>query len=555
MKKNYNNGKECKRFEEGQQPVGWVLGNLPRSEEDKERSNEKRRQTNLERYGSSAPLGSEEIKEKAKQTNLKRYGVENPSQSKEVKEKRTQTFINKYGVSNPMQSEEVQERLYRTNLEKYGVGNTFASKEVQEQIKKTNIEHYGTEYPMQSKEVQEKSKQTLLKNYGVSNPLKSKEIKEKVLQTNNERYGGNSPLVSEDVKQKAIETLKANYGVENPMYSEEVKEHLKQTNQKRYGVDFTFQSDEVKKKVSETCKERYGYTWACMRPEARMGYSNDSVPNKEFASLLDTNNIQYEREFPIGKYSYDFKVGNILIEINPFATHNSIWDPFGGNGITETYHQKKSQNAEKQGYQVIHIFDWDDTNKVINLLKTQEKVYARKCKVSNVTQDEMVEFENKYHLQGYCRGQGVCIGLYYNEELVSLMTFGKPRYNKNYQWELLRYCSSKNVVGGAKKLFKHFIKEQNPESIISYCDRSKFQGKVYTKIGFKLKSDGSPSCHWYSPKDNNHITDNLLRDRGFDQLFNTNYGKGTSNEELMIEHGFVPIYDCGQAVYEWRCNK
>ena len=132
------------------------------------------------------------------------------------------------------------------------------------------------------------------------------------------------------------------------------------------------------------------------------------------------------------------------------------------------------------------------------------------------------------------------------------MSFGNSRYNKNYQYELLRYCSSRNVIGGAEKLFKHFIKTYNPESIISYCDRSKFRGDVYKKLGFTLKSEGKPSCHWYRPKDSKHISDGLLRQRGFDQLFGTNYGKGTSNEELMIEHNFVPIYDCGQDTYVWE---
>ena len=50
----------------------------------------------------------------------------------------------------------------------------------------------------------------------------------------------------------------------------------------------------------------------------------------------------------------------------------------------------------------------------------------------------------------------------------------------------------------------------------------------------------------------NKITDNLLRQRGYDQLFGTNYGKGTSNEQLMIQNGWLPVYDCGQAVYTWR---
>ena len=53
-------------------------------------------------------------------------------------------------------------------------------------------------------------------------------------------------------------------------------------------------------------------------------------------------------------------------------------------------------------------------------------------------------------------------------------------------------------------------------------------------------------------KGKNKITANLLRQRGYDQLFRTNFGKGASNDELMIEHGWLPVYDCGQLVYEFR---
>ena len=61
-------------------------------------------------------------------------------------------------------------------------------------------------------------------------------------------------------------------------------------------------------------------------------------------------------------------------------------------------------------------------------------------------------------MQGPVRGQTVCLGLIHEGELVQIMTFGKPRYNKNYQWELLRLCTNSdyNVLGGASKLFKNF---------------------------------------------------------------------------------------------------
>jgi hypothetical protein len=134
------------------------------------------------------------------------------------------------------------------------------------------------------------------------------------------------------------------------------------------------------------------------------------------------------------------------------------------------------------------------------------------------------------------------------------MTFGTPRYNGNYQWELLRYCSSCNVIGGGMKLFQAFIKEHNPTSIISYCDTSKFVGKVYKDLGFTLKYSGKPSKHWYCYRTGEHFTDALVRQRGVDQLLGTNYGKGTSNNELLIQHNFVPIYDCGQSSYIWEAD-
>lgn len=139
--------------------------------------------------------------------------------------------------------------------------------------------------------------------------------------------------------------------------------------------------------------------------------------------------------------------------------------------------------------------------------------------------------------------------MYYNEELVEVMTFGKPRYNKKYEWELLRLCTKfgYHIAGGANKLLNHFIQSYNPKSIISYCDDSKFRGSVYSQLGFKLLRVSKPTRYWWNGK--MHITDNLLRQRGFDQLFNTNYGKGTSNEELMREHGFVEIYDSGQSTW------
>ncbi|MDY5929934.1 MAG: hypothetical protein SPJ27_07860, partial [Candidatus Onthovivens sp.] len=240
----------------------------------------------------------------------------------------------------------------------------------------------------------------------------------------------------------------------------------------------------------------------------------------------------------------------------PSYTHNStIGCGFNGHyekSLPKNYHLEKSKLAIENGFFCIHVFDWDDWNKIINLLLPKKSIYARNCQIKEVSKKECNEFLNLYHLQNTCNGQKVRYGLYYDNKLIEVMTFGKPRYNKNYEWELLRLCSHKDykIIGGTERLFKHFLKEYNPQNMISYCDNAKFSGEVYKRLGMLLESKGSPYCVW--SKNNEKITSNLLMQRGYDQLFGTNYGKGTSNKDLMIQNGWREVYDCGQSVYIWN---
>ena len=110
------------------------------------------------------------------------------------------------------------------------------------------------------------------------------------------------------------------------------------------------------------------------------------------------------------------------------------------------------------GYRCIHVWDWDDKYKVLNQIQPQSSIGARKCVIKEVPKDVCKTFLDLYHFQNNCNGQTARLGLYYNDELVEIMTFGKPRYNKNFEWELLRLCSSKYISGGTEKLFKYFTK-------------------------------------------------------------------------------------------------
>lgn len=349
--------------------------------------------------------------------------------------------------------------------------------------------------------------------------------------------------LTEEQKQQRNEKIISKYGSLDNYYSISTAKN-KQTKLERYGNE----NYNNREKAAVTTFNNYGVDFYCMTADFRKGKGIDSIPNNNFSSLLEKNNIEYIKEFPIHRKQYDFKVGNILIEINPSVTHNSTFGVYNDPPKDKYYHYNKSKLAEENNFRCIQVWEWDDINKIISLLKPREKIYARNCSIKEISKQENDDFLNINHLQGTCNNQTIRLGLYYNNNLVQVITFGLPRYNKKYDYELLRLCSLSNVIviGGAQKLFKYFLDSYNPKSIISYCDRSKFRGDVYTKLGFKELNKCSPSKHWFNLKTHQHITDNLLRQRGFDQLFNTSYGKGTSNEELMKEAGFVEIYDCGQ---------
>ena len=175
-----------------------------------------------------------------------------------------------------------------------------------------------------------------------------------------------------------------------------------------------------------------------------------------------------------------------MIELNPSATHNSTWSPYD-NPKDIDYHYLKSQAAINQGYRCICIWDWDSINILINLFKHRKTIYARNCDIKEISINEAKQFLNTYHFQGYAR-DSIRLGLFYDDELVSIMTFGKPRYNNKYEYELIRYCSNSNIIGGSEKLFTYFKKTYSPKSTISYCDLSKFTGDLYNKLGFTYKN-------------------------------------------------------------------
>lgn len=431
-------------------------------------------------------------------------------------------------------SRNCQEKLRSaTAQERYGVDNVSRIDSIKQKISERN----GSE------EVKAKRAETSLKNWGVDNPAKSPEVAKKMSEV----------MRSDDYLARREATCLKRYGFRSPLQSPEIKAKLNRTLQRKYGVDWATQTDAFKQHKIQTNLERYGVPHYCMTQacRAKQGLTM-SATNKHIAAKLNELGLDTELEFVLESRSYDIRIlnSNLLIEIDPTYTHNIIGNHWGP-GVDKNYHLEKSKLAAKHGYRCIHIFDWDDVNKLVVMLRSKQPIYARKCVVREVDVKTANLFLTTHHLQGKVNGQKICLGLYHQGSLVQVMTFGSPRYNKKFEYELLRLCSGSRyaVVGGAEKLWKCFISTYSPQSVISYCDRAKFIGDVYSRLGMNLDHTTEPNKIW--SKGVRNITNNLLLQRGYDQLFDTNYGKWTSNEELMLDNGWLPVYDCGQSVYTW----
>lgn len=431
------------------------------------------------------------------------------------------TFQERYGVDNPSHIDEVREKISSKLKEQRSKADPIYK------ICEVCGKEFQLQWPYNQHTCSSKCRGIYRKQNGIS-----KAVYEKASATNAERYGVNNPGQVEEFREKRDDAIEAKYGVRHAL-----------------------QNPDLLKKMSNTVKEHFGVDWVFLTEEAnRDNRERISKINTKFQSALKSAGIVADLEKYLGTKFFDLVIEDqkIVIEIDPTYTHNCIGNHWNSHGLDPRYHIDKTNLARSNGYRCIHIWDWDDKDKIIQSLDVSTTYYARKLDCKQVSKKEAVEFTKKYHIQGSCNGQNVCFGLFDGDDMIQIMTFGNPRYAKSYQYELLRLCTrfGCKVIGGPSKLFKHFIQEYHPESVISYCDLSKFSGYVYENMGMTLNHYSPPSKIW--SKNRQHVTDNLLRQRGYDQLFNTSYGKGTSNEQLMLDHHWLPVYDCGQAVYSYR---
>jgi hypothetical protein len=436
------------------------------------------------------------------------------NKNKEEMSKRQKNAFNlKYSVDYYPQHKDFINKQKKTKKEKYGSENYNNT----EKSKITKFEKYGDK----NYNNLEKQKKTILNKYGKENIVYSDFYKEKISNSFKEKYKG--------IKINTIDGM------------------LVSINCDKCGEDSII----TKQLLYERNRKKYEVCINCnpIGQNSRSGYEKELT---DFLNSVNVRNIQSYRGLP-NKQEIDVLIPdyNIGIEINGVYWHNELFK-------SENYHLNKHKVSEESGISLIQIYEDEWLYKkdiiksiILNRLgKTENKIYGRKCEIREVEKNDSKKFLDDNHIQGNVNSK-IKIGLYYNNELVSLMTFSKGRIiigGKKNEWELTRFCNkiNTNVIGASSKLFKYFLEKYEPKLVVSYSDIRWFNGGMYEKLGFNNIRTSKPN-YWYVIDDIRYHRFNFRKS----VLVKEGFDKTKTEKQIMFDRKIYRIFDCGNVRWEY----
>lgn len=124
------------------------------------------------------------------------------------------------------------------------------------------------------------------------------------------------------------------------------------------------------------------------------------------------------------------------------------------------------------------------------------------------------------------------------ELLVAVGTFTHPRLfqregQPHRSFELVRFANllHTTVVGGLDKILSHFIKQHQPDDLMTYADLEWSDGQSYRKLGFEAISDTPPL---------RFLIDHVMLQRYLPHRL-----PDTLSEENALKQGFLAVYNAG----------
>ena len=416
-----------------------------------------------------------------------------------------------------------------------------SNKEIRERTKNTNLKKYGAKYAMQNKNIELKRQNTNLKKYGSNYSIQNKDIKLKRQNTRKEKF---------ILKKK---DLLNNLNIEILDYNENTWFLKLKDNNCNHEFDINGRL------LIYRHKNNHKICTKCNNPDLNFSSESEqeilnfikSIYNKEIFERY-----KYNSKKEIDIYIPDLKIG---FEFNGMIWHSELYKD-------KDYHLNKTLECEELGIQLIHIWedDWLYKQDIIKSMISNKlgvitnKIYARKCNIKEVSKQEAKIFLEQNHIQGN-NYANYNYGLYYNEELVSLLTLNKPKiHNKsnsnNNEIEIIRFCNklNTNIIGSFSKLLNHYIKLNcnNLSTIITFANRDwSKKDNIYLKNGFSFLHQTKPN-YWYI---NNNKKQHRFSFRK-DLLIKKGFDKDKTEHEIMLEQKIYRLYDCGSLKYELKIN-
>lgn len=470
--------------------------------------------------------------------------------------------LEKWGYKNPSLHPDVRLKL-KDSL------NSLDKDQISKKIRETLLDKYGVENVSQIDEVKKKKVETLQKNLGVDNPFKSEKIKQKIKETLIQKFGVDSPRKSEVLNRKAIETTKRNWGVENYTQSQKYKDSIlekwrKEEINSTIGQDPNFIEYLGNRTYFLKCDLGKDHNYQI---HTHLYGARTRINSPKCLICNPLNNISSTSQIEIFNYIKSIYSGEVILnyrdglEIDMYLPSLSIG--FEYNGLywhseiykNKSYHLDKLEFFSKKGIRIIQIWE-DDWSLKKDIIKSQIKnwirvsttrISARKCRVKKVDSvSEYRDFLDKNHIQGYT-SSSLRLGLYYGDQLVSLMTFdhfsGRKRM-KDDEWNLSRFCNilDTTIPGAASKLLTHFEREYSPKLLVSFSDRSWSLGTLYYRLGFNLDSITGPNF--------SYLLDGRRQNKQKftkQKLVKMGYNRDLSEHQIVFgEFGALRIWDLGQ---------
>lgn len=427
-----------------------------------------------------------------------------------------------------------------------------------EKKKATCMEKYGTPYPIGLKETRQKIKNSIKAKYGVDNVSQINDVKAKKKTTLLKNYGVDHPLKSSEIQQRVRDTLLKNYGVHHVSYIGKTPEEIELLldASKIHELNKTFNLYSI--------AQQYGFSDRTLREILEKNnispiFHADSSFEKEvkmYIGSLYNSTIESGVRILDGKeidiYLPDLKLG--------FECNGAYWHSEVAGKRNKDYHLFKLAAASNIGINLKQIWDYDWYSKndivksmICNSLGLSKRVYARKCTIRELSLQESRDFFNSSHIQGHIPAS-FTVGLFHNTILVAAMSFGKSRFDKTAEWELLRFSNVlyTSVAGGASKLLQYFINAKSANTVLSYSHKHMSTGNLYKVLGFNYIRTTSPS-YKYTLNYKHFMSRMTYQKHKLSSLLPV-FDSSLTEWDNMKNNGYDRIWDCGNDVWLFKGN-